>query len=148
MKTILLFTESSDKRKVILTHDKDVQISRETRNEIDYIVLRFPTEKVIFDEFKLRGNDVLGVGFAARTNGNETEVSFFDRVTFTWNLTNLEDIGLLRVTQRHIPDNEDFYAYYINAKGVNQWGYNALFMTLQWLREQYKKKQQRKKEQI
>lgn len=146
MKTVFLFNESDFGRKVLLKHDKCVTFSRESRNETPYIVIRFPTGYVNMDAFNLRSEHYLSSGFSMHTSENETELLFYDQVTFTWVLKDLEALGLFRVTQRHIPNEEDVYAYYIDAKGIRQWGYNAFFMSLQWLIEQ-KRKMKEKKEQ-
>ena len=146
MRTVLLFTDTDDGRKVILNHSKDVTILREKRNYEAFIVVRFPIGKVNMEAFELRNHDRLGVGFDMVQTNSHIEFFFFDCITFTLNMSNLEKIGLFKVTQRRIPNHEDHYAYYMNAQGLQQWTYNGLFMTLQWLAEKAKNKRIDKKE--
>lgn len=144
MKTSLLFTESAQKQQVILTHDKDVKISKEVHEDTPYIVIRFPNGKVNMNDFNLRSDRWLSSGFKMHLSEKETELFFFDELTFAWTLPAFKNVGLFKVTQRHIPDQEEYFAYYIDAKGIKQWSYNAIFMSVQWLLEQRKKRKNQK----
>lgn len=146
MKTILLYDESDFGRKVLLKHDKCVTFSRESRNETPYIVIRFPKGYVNMADYQLDATRRWNCGFEMDSTEDETCLYFFDNITFTWYIRALADIRLFRVALRHIPNEDDFYAYYIDAKGIKQWGYNTFFMSLQWLIEQKRKKKEKKEQ--
>lgn len=148
MKTILSFTDSDiDKRKVILRHDSDVRIFKEVRKDhiewIDgdgnpiekreYIVIRFPKNKGIDPhKLKVKPEDKWRYGFQMNDLGQEIEMLFYDRITFAWIAYDLEEIGLFKVTQQIIPDNErDLFPFYINASNWKEYSYNTLLLLFQ-----------------
>lgn len=164
MKTIFTFTESIDKRKIILKHDKDVKIYRETRKDHiewtdgdgnpienrEYIVIRYPKNKKIYlNKWEPTYNDKFSIGFVLNELEDEIELLFYDRVTFGWRIYEIEETGLFKVQQRVIPDWKEYgevFPCYINARGIQEWTYNIFFGLLQlpfvlYNERQYKKLQ-------
>lgn len=145
MKTILKFEECHDsKQTVILRHDKDVQIYKEVRKDhiqwkdIDgnikeyatYIVIRFPKSKnVDLSSFRKSKKDRTTLGFLVNELEEEIEILYYDQVTFTWRLNELAETGLLKSSQRTIPDWEygELFPCYINAYSVKKFSYNLIF---------------------
>jgi hypothetical protein len=164
VKTVLTFTESIDKRKVILKHDKDVKIYHETRKdhiewtdlegnvleERKYIVIRYPKSKNIdLSKWKPSYDDKFSIGFVRNELDNEIELLFYDRVTFGWRLYELEKTGLFHVQQRIIPDwqeNGELFPYYINPKGIREWTFNITFVLIALPFTLYKEQQIKKLE--
>jgi hypothetical protein len=160
MKTILCFTEDYEKRKVILRHDKDVRIFKEVRKahleltdgkgnpieNIEYIVIRFPkTKKIDLGSLKMNSHDRWVTGFQMNDLGDEMELLFYNRITFVNKIYALRNAGLFKVTQRRIPDKEkgEIFYFYINAKGIKEYAYNAFGLLIEFLVQSLKKKKER-----
>lgn len=149
LKTVFKFTESISKQTAIIKHDNDVKIYREIRKDHiewedgegnplinrNYIVIRYPKKKnVDLTKWKRKADDRYSIGFVLNELEDEIELLFYDRVTFSWRLDELEKTGLLTATQRVIPDWNEFgelFPCYINAKGCKQISYNVIFCLLQ-----------------
>lgn len=148
MKTVFEFEESISKEKVILRHPKDVEITKETRkdhiewtdsegNKITdraYIVIRFPkTKPVDWTKWTRKKQDDWHLGYKRNDSEDMTELLFYDQITFSWVVRQLEDMGLLKVTQRMMLNWRKGYLFpcYINARGIGQISYNLMTMLLQ-----------------
>lgn len=144
MKTIFEFKEFTGKQKVILRHENEVEIFKENRkdhmewtdssgNKIinrEYIVVRFPkTRNVDWSKWTERRQDDWHFGYQKIETDDRVELLFYDQITFSWIVTQLEDMGLLRATQRMMRDwkTGDIFPCYINAHGVWQVSYNIFF---------------------
>lgn len=162
MKTILCFTEDYEKRKVILRHDKDIRICKEARKahielmdgcgnpieKMEYIVIRFPKMKGIdLRSLKMNSHDRWGTGFHMNDLGDEIEILFYNRITFVNKIYALRDAGLFKVTQRRIPDKEkgEIFCFYINAKGIKEYAYNAFGLLIEFLVQFLKKKKKERR---
>lgn len=149
MKTILLFTDASEHRKVILKHKRDIHIYREVREDHfewmdadgnviknrSFIVIRVPKKRnVDFSEYKLNRYDRMTLGFRIEDHENYVEVLLYDRFTFTWNVYEFEKFGIFKVSQRVIPDfkrHGELFPCYINPRGVWETAYDLFFGVLQ-----------------
>lgn len=150
MRTIFKFVESIDKIKVTLIHSKYISITQEIHNdryqwedakgniikERPFIVIRFPknlnVDLNLIENKKYDRNHV--VGLVINELDNITEIMFYDRITFTWIASSLEEAGLLKVNMQIIPDfknHGELFSNYINAKGLYQWSYNIITTIIQ-----------------
>lgn len=163
MKTILVFNESTEKRKVILKHKRDIRVYREQRadhiewedaegNRIEtrsFIVIRVPKDRGIdFYTYRLKKYDRATLGFRISDHEDYVEILFYDRVTFAWNMYDFEVYGLFRASQRMIPDFEEhgeIFPCYINPRGLWEVGYDLFFGLLQLPFTNYK---ERKRERL
>ncbi|WCK57587.1 hypothetical protein PP175_26340 (plasmid) [Aneurinibacillus sp. Ricciae_BoGa-3] len=157
MNTVLMFTESSDKQKVIIKHPKDVQITIETRNDPyewqdsegkriekrEFVVIRYPkTKEIDLSKVAKTYKDRVVSGFHVQQMIEYVEVLLYKQITFTWNLFALEEAGLFRVSQRMIPDKEqgEYFPCYINPRGLKEVSYDVFFGLLQLPFQLYKQK--------
>ena len=140
-KTIISIHNAYEPRKLILTHSKDISVTRETRpdphpaldNEDNpileqrYLVIRFP-KSLSLPPFKPTYDDKWGAGYQENDLGDEVEWVFYDRASFYTVAYRLEDMGIFRLTQRVIPDKEKvLFPHYINANTFRQFNYNLFF---------------------
>lgn len=147
MKTILKFEEcDTSKETVILRHRKDVQIYKEVRKfhtpwkgydvfeDRKYIVIRFPKSKQV-DLSKIESiKDRISLGLLITELDEEIEILMYDQFTFTWRIRVFEDAGLFKVSQRRIPNWEEYgelFPVYLNARGIKEISYNVLFILIE-----------------
>lgn len=156
MQTKLMFSNSLDKRKVVLIHSKDVAIFQESRKEImnlspagegyrEHIIIRYPKYKQKFINIKLTHKIsstmfLLITGYQIREMLDYVEISFYKEEIFTPIFYDLEKSGLFKIIQKQLAakNRNELFSMYINPNTIYQWLYNIIFSTLQIPYQLYK----------
>ncbi|WP_442638002.1 hypothetical protein [Rossellomorea marisflavi] len=153
MKTKLTFINPElKKERIILRHSPDVVITRENRSEHlnwtdsngnkienrDYIVIRYQKGKQVrWDKWNRQTQDDWHIGFKRTESNDEVELLLYDRLTFTWVVTLLEEMGLFKAIHIILPNKESnpILPVIVNAKGLGQMAFNTVSLLIQapWL---------------
>lgn len=158
MKTKLTFINADlQKERIILHHRPDVVITKENRPDHldwkdsngrkienrDYIVIRYPKAKQVrWDKWNRQTQDDWHIGFKRTESNDEVEILLYDRLTFTWVVNLLKDMGLFKAIHIVLPNKESnpILPVIVNVQGFAQMAFNTVSLLIQapWLIYRYR----------